>query len=147
MPSSGGSFGALQDRLAALEADSDESEREKEAVGADPIEFHPNAANAYRLKIRSLKKWLAGTRDEARQAAFAGIRENVEKVTIHPRGLGEPVGIEIDGQLAAILRLSDTVTRAGESQGGWLRGYDLTYDLQEMSLTIIATLSSLISFR
>jgi hypothetical protein len=65
-----------------------------------------------------VKKWLAGTGDEARQAAFADIRENVEKVTIHPRGLGESVGIEIDGQLAAILRLSDTVTGAGESQGG-----------------------------
>ena len=119
----GGSLArALQDRLAALEAEREEIEREKAAVGADPVEFHPNAANAYRLKIRSLKKWLAGTGDEARQAAFAGIRQIVEKVTIHPRGPGEPVGIEIDGQLAAILRLSDTVTGAGESQGAMVAG-------------------------
>nr|WP_244547196.1 recombinase family protein [Bradyrhizobium sp. Gha] len=113
---------AVQDRLAALEAERDEIERERATVGADPVEFHPNAADAYRLKIRSLKKWLAGTGDEARQAAFAGIREIVEKVTIHPRGPGEPVGIEIDGQLAAILRLSDTVTGAGESQGAMVAG-------------------------
>uniref|UniRef100_A0A973WWL2 Recombinase family protein n=1 Tax=Bradyrhizobium quebecense TaxID=2748629 RepID=A0A973WWL2_9BRAD len=113
---------AVQDRLAALEAERDEIERERAGVGADPVEFHPNAANAYRLKIRSLKKWLADSGDEARQAAFAGIREIIEKVTIHPRRPGEPVGIEIDGQLAAILRLSDTVTGAGESQGAMVAG-------------------------
>jgi site-specific DNA recombinase len=108
---------AVQDRLAALEAERDEIEKEKGAVGADPVEFHPNAANAYRSKIRSLKAWLAASGDDARQAAFAGIREIIEKVTIHPHGRGEPVGIEIDGQLAAILRLSDTVSGAQESQG------------------------------
>lgn len=113
---------ALQDRLAALEAERDEIEREKRAVGAEPVEFHPNAANAYRLKIKSLKKWLAGVGDEARQAAFAGIREIVEKVVIHPRRPGEPVGIEIYGQLAAILRLSDTVTAAVEAQGALVAG-------------------------
>ncbi len=74
-------------------------------------------ANAYRSKIKSLKDWLAASGDDARQAAFAGIREIIEKVTIHPRGHGEPVRIEIDGQLAAILRLSDTVSGAQESQG------------------------------
>jgi site-specific DNA recombinase len=118
----GPSARALQDRLVALEAERDDIEREKAGIGAELVEFHPNAANAYRLKIKSLKKWLASSGDEARQAAFAGIREIIEKVTIYPREPGEPVGIEIDGQLAVILRLSDTVTGAGESQGAMVAG-------------------------
>ncbi len=113
---------AVQDRLTALEAERDEIELERKAIGAEPIEFHPNAGNAYRLKIKSLKTWLAASGEEAQQAAFEGIREIVEKVVVHTHRAGEPVEIEVYGQLAAILRLSDTVNGAEESQGAMVAG-------------------------
>jgi site-specific DNA recombinase len=107
---------ALTDRLAALEAERDEIERERTAVGAEPIEFHPNAANAYRQKIKSLKATLAKADDDSRDAAFQTIREIVEKIVIHPRGPYKPVEIEIHGQLAAILRISEVAADALESK-------------------------------
>ena len=113
---------AVADRLAELEGEREEVERERAAIGVDPVEFHPNAANAYRDKIRSLKRTLAEAGDESRQAAFQGIREIVEKIVIHPRGRYEPVEIEIFGQLAAILRLSEAAGEASESKGAMVAG-------------------------
>jgi site-specific DNA recombinase len=71
------------------------------------VEFHPNAANAYRDKVRDLKKALAETDEDSRAAAHEAIREIVEKVVIHPQGPYKPVEIEIHGQLAALLRISE----------------------------------------
>jgi len=98
---------ALRDRLAALEAERDEIEAEIAEVVPPTVEFHPNAANAYRDKVRSLKKTLAEADEDSRLAANEAIREIVEKVVIHPRGRYKPVEIEIYGQLAALLRISE----------------------------------------
>jgi site-specific DNA recombinase len=91
-------------------------------IGVDPVEFHPNAANAYRNKIRSLKRTLAEASEESRQAAFQGVREIVEKIVIHPRGRYEPAELEIFGQLAAILKLSEAAGEASESKGAMVAG-------------------------
>lgn len=96
----------MRDRLAALEAERDEIEAEIAAVAPPAVEFHPNAANAYRDKVRSLKKTLAEADEDSRLANEA-IREIVEKVVIHPRGRYKPIEIEIYGQLAALLRISE----------------------------------------
>ncbi len=98
---------ALRDRLAALEAERDEIEIEIAAVAPPTVEFHPNAANAYRDKVRNLKRALAESDEDSRAAANEAIREIVEKVVIHPRGAYKPVEIEIYGQLAALLRISE----------------------------------------
>ncbi|MDH2351178.1 hypothetical protein QCM80_10910 [Bradyrhizobium sp. SSUT112] len=98
---------ALSDRLAALEAERDEIEAEIAAVAPPAVEFHLNAANAYRDKVRNLKKALADSEEDSRLAAHEAIREIVEKVVIHPRGAYKPVEIEIYGQLAALLRISE----------------------------------------
>jgi len=98
---------ALRDRLAALEAERDEIEAEIAAVAPPAVEFHPNAANAYGDKVRNLKKALAESDEDSRAAANEAIREIVEKVVIHPRGPYKPVEVEIYGQLAALLRISE----------------------------------------
>ena len=113
---------AVADKLAALEAEQDLLKQERATVGIEPVEFHPNAADAYRAKIRSLKRTLAEAGEESRQAAFAGIREIVEKIVIHPRGKYQPPEIEIFGQLAAILRLSEATGASEESQRALVAG-------------------------
>ena len=112
----------MADRLAELEDEREHVERERAIISVDPVEFHPNAASAYRDKIRSLRRTLAEAGDESRQAAFQGIREIVEKIIIHPRAPYEPVELEIFGQLAAILRLSEASSEASEANRAWLRG-------------------------
>ncbi|WP_338828344.1 recombinase family protein [Bradyrhizobium sp. 27S5] len=98
---------ALRDRLAALEAERDEIEGAIADVAPAMVEFHPNAANAYRDKVRDLKKALADADDDSRAAAHEAIREIVEKVVVHPKGPYKPVEIEIHGQLAALLSMSE----------------------------------------
>ncbi|WP_321176614.1 hypothetical protein [Bradyrhizobium sp. USDA 3256] len=105
---------ALRERLAALEAERDEIEAAIADVVPPAVEFHPNAANAYRDKIRDLKQALAESDEDSRLAAHEAIREIVEKVVVHPRGRYQPVQIDIYGQLAALLRISE---RAAEPLG------------------------------
>jgi len=50
---------ALRDRLTALEAERDEIEATIADVAPPAVEFHPNAANAFRDKVRNLKRTLA----------------------------------------------------------------------------------------
>ncbi|WP_024342654.1 hypothetical protein [Bradyrhizobium japonicum] len=76
--------------------------------------FTPNAANAYRNKIRNLKQALAESDEDSRVAAHEAIREIVEKVVIHPRGRYKPVQIDIYGQLAALLRISERAAEPPE---------------------------------
>ena len=104
----------VTDRLAELEDEREEVERERSAIGVDPVEFQPNAASAYRDKIRSPGRTLTEAGDESRQAAFHGLRDIVEKIVIHPGGRYAPVDLEIFGQLATILIIS-------EAAGGGLR--------------------------
>jgi site-specific DNA recombinase len=77
----------------------------------------PNAGNAYRYKVRNLKRALAEADQDNRAAANEYIRQIVEKVVIHPRGPYKPVDIEIHGQLAALLRISERATDPLESRG------------------------------
>jgi hypothetical protein len=55
----------------------------------------------------------------------ATIREIVEKVVIHPRGPYKPVEIEIYGQLAALLRISERAAEPLESRGVLVAGIGL----------------------
>lgn len=98
---------ALRERLAALEAERDEIEAAIANVVPTVVEFHPNAANAYRDKVRDLKKALAEADEDSRAAANEAVREIVEKVVVHPQGRYKPVEIEIHGQLAALLTISE----------------------------------------
>nr|WP_246741516.1 recombinase family protein [Bradyrhizobium aeschynomenes] len=114
---------ALRERLAALEAERDEIEATIADVAPPAVEFHPNSANAYRSKVRNLKKALADSDEDSRLAANEAIREIVEKVVVHPQGPYKPVRVEIYGQLAALLSLSEKDAEPpAQSRGCWLRG-------------------------
>jgi len=69
----------------------------------------------------SLKQTLAGSDEDSHLAACESIREIVEKVVVRPRGQYKPVEIDIYGQLAVLLRISER--RLNPNLGGsWLRG-------------------------
>jgi site-specific DNA recombinase len=57
--------------------------------------------------VRDLKSALASSDEDSRAAAHEAIREIVEKVVIHPQGPYKPVEIEIYGEIAALLRMSE----------------------------------------
>jgi hypothetical protein len=76
---------ALRERLTALEAERDEIEATIAGVAPATVEFHPNAANAYRDKVRDLKKALAESDDDSR-TAYEAIREISKKSWSTPRG-------------------------------------------------------------
>lgn len=59
-----------------------------------------------------MKKVLAESDEDSRVAAHEAIREIVEKVVIHPHGPYKPVEVEIYGQLAALLRISERAAEA-----------------------------------
>jgi site-specific DNA recombinase len=113
---------AVRERLVALEAERDEVEAAIADVVPPTVEFHPNAANAFREKVRDLKKALAESDGDNRAAAHDAIREIVEKVVIHPKGPYKPVEIEIYGQLAALLRISERAAEPLESRGVLVAG-------------------------
>ena len=71
---------------------------------------------------KSIKRTLAEAGEESRQAAFQGIRAIVEKIVVHPGGRYEPVKLQIFGQLAAILRLSEAAGEATGSKGALVAG-------------------------
>jgi site-specific DNA recombinase len=98
---------AVRERLAGLEAERDEIEAAIADVAPAAVEFHPNAALAFQEKVRNLKRTLSEADGDSRVAAHEAIREIVEKVVVHPRGRYKPVEIEIYGQLAALLRISE----------------------------------------
>ena len=108
---------ALHDRLAALEAERDALNDEKTSLAPISVTPHPNAADDYRRKVQSLKDTLATVDTQGREDAFRVIRELVEKIVIHPRGPKLPVDIEIHGQLAALLKFSESAANASAGTG------------------------------
>lgn len=117
---------ALRERLAALEAQRDEIEATIADAAPPAVEFHPNAANAYRDKVRNLKKTLADSDEDSRLAAHEAIREIVEKVVIHPRGAYKPVEVEITASLRPSSGFLRRHLHPRPSLGGcWLRAATL----------------------
>ena len=102
-----GSSRAVRERLDALEERRDRLEDALADVQPAPlVEFHPNAADSYRKKVRDLRAALAAADDENRQEAYRGIRDLVEKIVIKPTGPYKPVDLEIHGKLATLLQAS-----------------------------------------
>jgi site-specific DNA recombinase len=107
---------AIQAELRELEDQRDELEANLGNIEPPPtIELHPNVGEIYRGKVRDLKAALDLADDDNRAEAYRAIRELVEKVVIRPSGARQPVEIEIHGQLATLLRLSNGGT-IGEPQ-------------------------------
>ena len=70
------------------------------------LEIHPNLAEVYKRKISNLKDALQkeGT---ARQQAMATVRTLVDRIVLYPGEKRGKMEIEIQGELAAILRFAN----------------------------------------
>ena len=85
------------------------------------VSLHPQAAARYQQKVAEIHDALSRG-DAASAEAVALVREMITEIRITPRGKGQPVGIEIVGDLAALMateRDEHAVTVR------WLRGQDL----------------------
>ncbi len=107
---------AMADRLHELEA-----ERvvlvEEGAPAAQPanvVTFHPGIVEAYRRRISDLRAALNAIGDDhARKKLFEKIRALVDKIVIHPGAPYQKVQLEIHGEMAGLLGISE---KAGHSE-------------------------------
>ena len=68
----------------------------------DVVELHPQAAERYAAKVADIHAALTGG-DTAGLEAIALVRELITRVSVIQRPKGEPLGVEIAGDLAALL--------------------------------------------
>jgi hypothetical protein len=76
------------------------------ANGPDVVELHPQAAERYAAKVADIHSALSRG-DEAGHEAIALVRELVTRVRVVPTPRGEAVGLEIAGDLAALLNVNE----------------------------------------
>jgi hypothetical protein len=76
------------------------------ANGPDVVELHPQAAERYAAKVADIHAALSRG-DEAGHEAIALVRELVTRVRVVPTPRGEAVGLEIAGDLAALLGVNE----------------------------------------
>src|SRR5262245_55442534 len=76
------------------------------ANGPDVVELHPQAAERYAAKVTDIHSALSRG-DEAGHEAIALVRELVPRVRVVPTPRGEAVGLEIAGDLAALLNVNE----------------------------------------
>jgi site-specific DNA recombinase len=94
-----------------------ELEGEQETVEArltmanvpDVVVLHPSAAERYRQKVEDIQATLTAG-DAAGVEAVALVRELIQRVRVVPTARGEPVGLEIAGDLAALLTVNEKGT-------------------------------------
>ncbi len=104
MAENGGDPKALVPRLNQLEA-------ERQAVlsllpmdhTSDVLALHPSAAERYRQKVAGVHEALKSG-DEAGREAISLVRELIERISVTSAEPGEPVKLELVGNLAALLR-------------------------------------------
>ena len=93
-------------RLNQLGAQKEELEARMVLANApDVVELHPQAAERYRRKVEEIQAALAAG-DAAGTEAVALVRDLIQKVRVIPTPRGEPVGLEVAGDLAAILAMN-----------------------------------------
>ena len=105
-----------------------ELEIEKNSLTADieqfnqsheAIELHPGTADKYRKTVENLHEYLGKATDQAsKDKLFEKVRDLVEKVVIiAPDDANKEVELEVHGQLAALLRITDTSCRVSVVAG------------------------------
>lgn len=70
------------------------------------MELHPRAADRYRQKVQDIQGALAAG-DAAAAEAVTLVRDLIQRVKITPTPRGEPVAMEIAGDLAALLNMDE----------------------------------------
>lgn len=81
----------------------------------DVVELHPQAARRYREVVESLGKALAGP-EPARARALTLLRSLIMRVVVIPTPARTPVGLEVTGNLLAVLTVDGAVRRDATSQ-------------------------------
>lgn len=100
--------GPLMARLTELEAERRTLTRKLPPPdGRDVIALHPQAANRYREKVAAIHDALSRG-DAAGVEAVALVRELVGEIRVIPAAKGEPVSLEIVGDLAALMGPENT---------------------------------------
>jgi hypothetical protein len=93
-------------RLKELETEQEALEQKLASTQAsDIIELHPQVAERYRRKVEEIQTALSAG-DAAGTEAVELVRDLIQRVRVIPTPRGEPVGLEIAGDLAAILNLN-----------------------------------------
>ena len=94
---------ALAGRVAELEARRRTIEARMALMRTrEIVSLHPQAAARYQQKVAEIHDALSRG-DAASAEAVALVREMITEIRITPRGKGQPVGIEIVGDLAALM--------------------------------------------
>lgn len=99
----GGDAATLVGRLAELERRRREIAGRMPVTDGDAVVLHPQAAERYRQTVAEIHAALTAG-DAAGIEAVALVRGLITSITIIPMGRGVPVGIEIAGDLAALLQ-------------------------------------------
>jgi DNA invertase Pin-like site-specific DNA recombinase len=95
-----GELNALRAKVRQLE------DRLALADSPDVVELHPQAPKRYAAEVAQIHTALAGGSDADTLEALAVVRELVKAIIITPTPRGEPIGIEIKGELAALLSVN-----------------------------------------
>ena len=97
----------LRERLAELERKRLDLKREfANGRGEDTIiHIRPDLSHLYKRKVAELRETLNGD-PETRQQAISILRSLIDKIVLHPGAKRGELGIELHGQLAAIINLA-----------------------------------------
>ena len=99
----GGDPRSLALRINALEAERRDIEA-KLASGQSPdtLAYHPRIAERYRQKVADIHAALSKG-DEAAREAVSLVRELIERIVVTPTGTGEPLKLELIGNISVLL--------------------------------------------
>jgi site-specific DNA recombinase len=99
----GGDPRSLALRINALEAERRDIEA-KLASGPSPdtLAYHPRIAERYRQKVADIHAALSKG-DEAAREAVSLVRELIERIVVTPTGPGEPLKLELIGNISVLL--------------------------------------------
>lgn len=105
----GTSTPAIEKRLVDMEREKAALETKLEGIEAnnEPINLHPAIAEKYRRIVASLSEHMDAIEStNSRDQVFEMVRGLIDKITVTPTGPRQPVIIEVEGQLAALLGIS-----------------------------------------
>jgi DNA invertase Pin-like site-specific DNA recombinase len=104
----------LQKQLSDLEARQAALEAELGAPMPPQPRLHPNLAELYRTRVSELHASLRADPDG--RESLEVVRSLIERVVVHPRGEWKSFEIELEGQIAAMVRLASGDQSASRSR-------------------------------
>ena len=103
----------VKDEMIAGAARREEIERQRQSLSEPPPLLHPQMADIYRTKVTQLARALQ--EPESRPEATEALRGLVDAIVLAPNRGGETLGIELRGNLAAMLGATRQTKRSPET--------------------------------